>query len=415
MSTSRLKYLLQQWFDRTATPEEIAELQDLLQQPALDEPLRVMLEDLWQQFTPDAKLAPEKADQVFTQILAQERPVNEQDTRIQAPALTVAASRKRYKIITWAAAAVLLLIAAGAWYYRLRPDTITHTPQLAKQQPLIPGGNRAILQLANGNTIVLDSAANGVLAMEGSTQVKKAKDGSLIYEPAAGSDTSAKALNIITTPKGGQYQITLPDGTKVWLNAASSLTFPTVFSGAARKVELTGEAYFEVAKINRALNGVVSRMPFFVATGHTEVSVLGTHFNVMAYPDAGVQEITLLEGAVQVSHGKDIQRIQPGQQAAVPNQEGAAMLIKPANIDAVMAWKQGLFLFDDTDIENAMSQLRRWYDARIVYEGGKPDAVFTGVLPRSSDVNTVLNMLASTRKVSFTVKDNVITVHHHHQ
>jgi ferric-dicitrate binding protein FerR (iron transport regulator) len=307
------------------------------------------------------------------------------------------------------AATVAVLVISSMIYFNLPNAHVQQSPAQTAQQTtpvLQPGGNKALLKLANGQTIVLNQAANGVLAMQGSTQIKKAADGELVYEPGDAAKQAGTTFNTLTTPPGGQFQITLPDGTKVWLNAASSITFPTVFSGQERRVQLSGEAYFEVAKVSR--NN--SRMPFFVSTSGGEVAVLGTHFNVMAYPDAPNQETTLLEGAVQVTHGAQTQKITPGQQASVLNKTGAAILVKQANIEAVMAWKEGLFLFDNTNIESAMNDIKRWYNATIIYNGPQPDVAFTGVLPRSTDVNTVLNMLASTRRVSFTVKGDIITV-----
>ncbi|SEM75627.1 FecR family protein [Chitinophaga rupis] len=314
---------------------------------------------------------------------------------------------KRVRSWQYAAAAVILcLLASGALYYQYAGrQAITPAPSLAKQ-PATPGNNKALLQLADGSTIELNQASNGVLAMQGSTAVKKTKDGQLIYEPAQASATALGSLNTITTPAGGQYQLTLPDGTRVWLNAGSSLTFPTAFDSAGRRITLRGEAYFEVAKVYTQSH---NRLPFYVKTGENEVAVLGTHFNVKDYADATGFEATLLEGAVQVKRGSLVQALTPGQQASI-RPHSAVIKVRPANTEAVMAWKEGLFLFDNTGIDEAMEEIKRWYNVDVVYEGRKPDIEFTGVLPRSSSVTEVLNLLESAQGVAFELRNNTIIV-----
>jgi transmembrane sensor len=234
--------------------------------------------------------------------------------------------KNRNNIILWAkiSTAAMVLLFVGFGFY------ISHTPrkkvqtQLAKvKRPLhdaLPGGNKAVLTLANGKTIILDNAQNGMLAQQGATLIKKTADGQLIYNTANLVDKkSAPAINTITTPRGGQYQVILPDGTKVWLNSASSLRFPTYFAGASRQVEITGEAYFEVTK-NPA-------MPFKVKTNRADIEVLGTHFNVMAYDDETVMKTTLLEGAVNITSGNFNARLKPGQQAQI-NTSGQNKVVK---------------------------------------------------------------------------------------
>ncbi|WP_078348534.1 FecR family protein [Mucilaginibacter pedocola] len=298
--------------------------------------------------------------------------------------------RLNYK---WAAAAILLVfIGLTAIFYKQpgKPQTPTIATTSA-QKKLHAGGNKASLTLADGSVVVLDSAGNGLVALQGNTRITKTGDGQLQY---AGGDANATALayNTVATPNGGTYQLTLPDGTKVWLNAASSITFPTRFDNTSRNVKLTGEAYFEVAKKTTA----TGRLPFIVNAGASKVEVLGTHFNVSAYADNGSHEVTLLEGAVKVSRGGRSARIVPGQQATMAG-GNAGILVGKANIENVMAWKDGLFSFDNTDISSAMKDIARWYNAKVVYKGSIPATGFTGVLPRSSDIQTVLDWLSSTR------------------
>lgn len=308
------------------------------------------------------------------------------------------------------AAAIIILIIAGTAFFKLnhraKPN---HVASLA-QPALLPGGNKALLKLANGSTIVLNKAANGVLAMQGNIAVRKTQDGQLVYQADKADKSAGGASNTIITPKGGKYELTLSDGTKVWLNAESSLTFPTVFNSNERHVELKGEAYFEVAKVyTNTPNGKV-RMPFYVQAKNTKVEVLGTHFNVMAYDDAPDLKATLLEGSVMVKHGNNTQKITPGQQASIVNGSNAPIEVRTVKTESVMAWKDDLFLFDNTDIVEAMQQIKRWYNADVVYEGVKPDVQFTGVLPRSSEVTKVLSLLESAQGVKFTIDGNRIIV-----
>ena len=297
------------------------------------------------------------------------------------------------RVWQYAAAVAVLVVSISLFYYN---NTIPQGQQLATENSQ-PNSNKALLKLADGTTIELNQAAEGVVAVQGNTIIKKTKQGQLIYEAAPGKNLH-NILNTITTPKGGQYQLILPDGTLVWLNAQSSLTFPTVFDGGERRLNLTGEAYFEVTKNSK---------PFFVKAGDNEVAVLGTHFNVMAYADAATFETTLLEGSVLVKHGRLQQTITPGQQAIVGN----TIQIKQVNTDAVMAWKEGLFVFDNTGIEDAMQQIKRWYNIAVVYEGTRPDIEFTGVLPRSSTLGQVLDLLESSAKgVHFEISNSSIIV-----
>jgi len=267
-----------------------------------------------------------------------------------------------------------------------------------------PGGNKALLQLADGSRIVLDSAMNGSLARQGATRVIKLADGQLAYQ-ATGEPSSAgspETYNTITTPRGGQYAVVLPDGTKVWLNAASSLRFPTRFSPTERQVELSGEAYFEVAKNNQ--------QPFTVRTGPMQVVVLGTQFDIEAYPDEKEQKATLLQGAVRVSAGDKQSLLQPGQQACLGNENNSALqVVTPKKASDVIAWKNGLFLFREDSIESVMRQVARWYDVDVVYHG-KTDQEFFGKIPRNVPVSTLLKILASTGSVHFTIEGKKIIV-----
>jgi ferric-dicitrate binding protein FerR (iron transport regulator) len=309
-----------------------------------------------------------------------------------------------------AAAVLLLLIAGGAWFLLNRKpvvqDTVALTP--AKQQPISndvsPLSRKATLTLANGSVVVLDSAQHGILAMEGATSVTKRADGQIVYNM---TDIDQSVLyNTLTVPRGGNVvHITLSDGTKVWLNAASSLYYPVAFSGDERKVEITGEAYFEVAH-----NAAV---PFKVSKGQMEVSVLGTHFNVNAYHEEEAIKVTLLEGRVKVVNrdtligNNESAILKPGQQAVV---QSAGELTVSSDIDqeAIMAWKNGLFYFENTNIDIIVRQIERWYDVSIEYDNSLQHVAFNGQISRYSNASEVLEMLEAAEALHFKIKDRKI-------
>lgn len=278
------------------------------------------------------------------------------------------------------AAAVILVAALGAFWLINRPQkaavSTTNSGVRPIQKDILPGGNKAILTLANGQTIILDSVSNGNLTLQGKTEIVKTGDGQLSYNAAAiGGEVY---YNTIFTPKGGQYQLILPDGSKVWMNAASSLHFPTAFVEHERIVELDGEAYFEVAK--NALK------PFIVKLKNgINVQVLGTHFNIMAYVEEKEMKTTLLEGLVKVSRGAAVAMLKPGQQAfAQAGNTGAGIRVdKNANVDEAVAWKNGIFQFNNADLKTVMRQVARWYDVDISYEGNLPEKRFTGKMARN--------------------------------
>lgn len=270
-----------------------------------------------------------------------------------------------------------------------------------------PGGNKATLTLADGSEINLDDAADGELARQSGISITKAADGQLVYTVAGSSpgngSVEADAYNAIATPKGGQYQVVLPDGSKVWLNAASSLRYPARFAGLQRKVELTGEAYFEVAKN--------ADMPFVVVSRGQVVEVLGTHFNVSAYADEATTKTTLLEGAVRVLAGKanHPKQLAPGQQALV-SQSGSSVLVRQVDVDEAVAWKNGYFMFADEELESIMRKLARWYDIEVEYQGDVGNVKFGGVVSRSKSVTETLRILELASNVRFKVEGRRVLV-----
>jgi transmembrane sensor len=288
-----------------------------------------------------------------------------------------------------AVAALVLLIAGKAVLFFL-PVSPTKTPLVGAGQPasyahdLPPGRNNAILTLADGHSITLDSAANGRLAQQGNTKVIKL-NGQIAYRNTGGvQGDEAMLFNTISTARGNQYQLVLSDGSKVWLNAASSLRFPTSFKGKERRVEVTGEAYFEIAK-NPA-------MPFIVQAGSGEIDVLGTHFNVNAYADEPSVKTTLLEGAVAVKKATVLQMLVPGQQAEFGPKNGIA-LSENVDVTRETAWKDGFFWFNNTDIHTLMRQVSRWYDVEVEFTGNITDDGFTGKVSRNVPLSKLLNVL----------------------
>jgi ferric-dicitrate binding protein FerR (iron transport regulator) len=263
---------------------------------------------------------------------------------------------------------------------------------------VLPGGDKATLTLADGSTVVLDEAQNGMLAQQGSSKVIKV-GGKLMYDPT-NKNSKEVVYNTISTPNGGQYQLELPDGSLVWLNATSSIHFPTSFVGKERHVEITGEAYFEVAK-NRD-------MPFVVAVNGAEVQVLGTHFNVNAYSDEDNVKTTLLEGSVKIVQGANINMLKPGQQSQLTT-DGLIKVVSNVDVDGVVAWKNGMFDFENAGIETVMRQLSRWYDVEIEYNG-KTDDLFIAEMRRNIKLSDALKALELTGKVKFEIQGKKIIV-----
>ncbi|MDB4918960.1 FecR family protein [Mucilaginibacter sp.] len=317
---------------------------------------------------------------------------------------------KRFKIIipTWLRVAAGLLLFAGGFtcYYEHTHSPVKH-PALARQKPQLkndasPGGNKAILTLSNGTKINLNDVKNGVLASQGKTILKKDKDGRIIYEaPQNKAKDSSSIYNTVTIPKGGQFQIVLSDGSKVWLNSASSITFPTTFSKTERRVTITGEVYFEIAK-NKHL-------PFRVVAGKQTVEVLGTHFNINAYSDENAIKTTLIEGSVKVSADFQTAILKPEQQSSILYNKPGKINITNVDTDDVLAWTNGNFQFEKAEIPLIMREAARWYDVDIKYEGELPRRRFTGSISRNVNLSELLKILKYTG-INFKIEGKTIIV-----
>ncbi|MBX3256780.1 MAG: FecR domain-containing protein [Chitinophagaceae bacterium] len=297
------------------------------------------------------------------------------------------------------AAAAIVVVAACSWYFFFKEKPVTDHADITvapkAENDAMPGTNKAILTLEDGRTVSLDDSQNGVLAKQGDVEISK-NGSQLVYDGSALKESSSIAYNTLSTPRGGQYNLVLPDGSKVWLNAASSLRYPVAFAKNKREVEIKGEAYFEVAAQK---NGDI-KVPFIVKVNgedgllKSSVEVLGTHFNINAYDEEESVNTTLLEGKVKVlppGSGSSVVLL-PGQQSRV-NKAGAARVIQDADVEEAVAWKNGLFLMNSADIPVVLRQLGRWYDVDIVYSNKVPEGKISGDIPRNMKLSEVLKIM----------------------
>ena len=358
MSNERYRFLLQGFLNRTLTGEEIKEFLASEHGEELEEEMgRALAAGLYR-----GESTVDEANRVFRAVTTGSHKVYH---------------RVHFLKTAWFkyAAAIIILFGIGAYLWNKQNDsrTITQTKPVPIEKDILPGGQKAMLTLADGRTIVLDSAANGQLAVENGSEVIK-KDGQVIYGAGQLNHIDV-TFNTMSTPKGGQYQLTLADGTKVWLNAASSITYPTVFNGKTREVTITGEAYFEVTKN--------ARLPFVVKTGKENIAVLGTSFNVNRYTDEPQGKISLVDGSVKVNE----KLLQPGQAYL----DGKVV---QTNLDQDIAWMKGGFDFNGMDISTVFRQLGRWYNIDIKYAGEIPSKRIGGRMGRDLNLSQVLTSLS---------------------
>lgn len=293
------------------------------------------------------------------------------------------------------AAAVIVAITVGSMLL-VHKKTL---PMLAHD--VAPGGKKAILTLANGNKIVLTNATNGILTNQQNVSINKTANGNVIYISAVAPKAATVVMyNTLTTPRGGQYELTLADGTKVTLDAASSITYPVAFVGNERKVTITGQVYFEV--VHNAAK------PFRVQVGDQTIEDIGTHFNINAYSDEPVVTTTLLEGAVKLSKGNAYTLLKPGQQGSIVPKDDQYK-VAAADLTSAMAWKNGMFNFDHTDLQPLMRQISRWYDVDVVYNGPATGFEFVGGIKRNTNLSNVLKILQQSG-ISFTIEGKKLIV-----
>lgn len=375
----RIQYLFERYEQGRLTLKERLELGRLVNDPSAEAYLRAFIDrQLALSGQADADGTPQLSATQFDHLFAGiERQIAD-PVAAEEPVHRVRLLRRWW----WAAASIILLLGAGAYFWIDQTNKGTQvTTVQSGQNDALPGKNGAILTLANGRKVVLDSLGNGTIATQNGAQVNL-KNGQLTYNPT-GETSGVMVYNTMTTPKGRQFKVTMPDGTMVWLNAASSITYPTVFTEKERRVKVTGEVYFEVAKN--------AQKPFTVDVNNAAtVQVLGTHFNVNAYADEAAIRTTLLEGKVKVIKGTAIETLHPGQQAAISDQ---IRVIPRVNTDLVMAWKNGVFNFNGLSLEELMRQLSRWYDVEVVYTSGIPDVELYGKIGRDLNLSQILQSL----------------------
>jgi transmembrane sensor len=298
-----------------------------------------------------------------------------------------------YKHRFTAAATLIGILSIGAYILWTSPKIKKQEKVFASHSKVNPGSNKAILTLSDGSQLILDNATNGILTSQGQSVISKESNGKLVYNTSGVSQSYAVEQNLITIPRGGEYQIVLPDGTKVWLNSESSLSFPVAFKGNTRKVTLSGEAYFEVAKNKNS--------PFSISVKGTEIKVLGTHFNVEAYDDVNT---TLVEGSVQLNNKTQSVILKPGESGST--HADGRFKIEQADLESVTGWKNGYFIFNNEALKDIMNQIERWYDVEVQYEGSIENNKFLAKISRTEELSEILKSMELTGTVHFKIITN---------
>lgn len=317
--------------------------------------------------------------------------------------LILSKNKSNYFNFWWSVAAAIFLFITAGFYFQYQKAKNRNFAAV-HHSPIVPGGNNAVLTLADGKKIMLNTAGNGQLADQGNVRISKTADGLIKYEFTKTTDKAAEnKVNMISTPAGGQYHLILADKTEVWLNSLSSISFPASFSRTERKVEIKGEAYFEVSHD--------TQRPFRVICEGQTTEVLGTHFNINDYKDSGRIITTLLQGKIRITNGTATALLQPDEQAIT--ELNNISVTDKTDVELAVAWKNGLFKFDKTNLKDVLQQLGRWYDVDFHYDNKIEDRKFSGELTRSADITEVLNMLSLLKinfKINETGRRKVITV-----
>lgn len=386
----RISFLLDRYINNNCSANELKELFQLLNHNSNNELLQHELKLLWQNTMPEQHHTNEQWERLYNSMMqkTQKKP-------------NVIAKRPYVKLMV--AASVILLVFVGIFSY-FQYQSVHHktrTKQASVKNELLPGTNKAILTLANGTRVALDDVLNEKVSTQAGVQLTRTASGQLIYHIQQQAAASKLSFNTIETPRGGQYQLILSDGTKVWLNANSSLKYPISFSKTERLIELKGEAYFEVTKNKSA--------PFKVISNNQVLEVLGTHFNINGYEDEHDIKTTLIEGSVKISDHSNQTKIflKPGQQSSF---QKSKFEISNVDTEAAVAWKNGYFTFDKTTLETIMRQVSRWYDVEVTYQDKTiKDLLFSGNVSRFENATQVLSILELTGLVHFKVEGRRIT------
>jgi ferric-dicitrate binding protein FerR (iron transport regulator) len=388
MDKNRLIQLFDHYINASATEEETLELFAYINKPENAQQVTELLETAFRNESGNIALPSDRQKMILDKILEKERP---------------SAGGSRVLRLRWIkmAAAVLIFLTASLLFINRHANK---KPAFANRQRgfnnIHPGGNKATLTLGNGEQISLNDQKNGTISRQGGSEVIKLANGQLAYNAKSNSTTNV-VYNTMSTPRGGKYDLILADGTKVWLNAASSITYPTAFNESNRTVSITGEAYFEVAHDKSK--------PFRVTVQGQTVEVLGTHFNINAYTDEDAVRTTLLEGKVKITKGPEAAILAPGQQSIIRAKQ-VAITVENADTDDAVAWKNGLTSFKNANIREIMRQVSRWYSVDVGYKGEVSDQrTFTGEIPRNAELSDVLKVLELS-KVHFEFSGNKLTV-----
>ena len=381
------KELMEQFISGEITPEGKTMLLEMLDNPQYSEELNSILRDNF-----DSVEIPSVSSEVTEKFIEELKGKMNASSKTEKTAVIKLVNWKKIAV----AASILIAVGIGTFVVFQKGDEAPVVAVSKKVNDKAPGKTGAILTLADGSKIVLDSLGNGLVANQNNTTVSK-KNGALVYKSGNNSEL---VYNTMTTPRARQYNLELSDGTKVWLNASSSLTFPTSFAANERKVILTGEAYFEVAKDKKR--------PFTVSVNNMQVNVLGTHFNVNAYEDEATVNTTLLEGSVLLSENGKKVFLKPGQQAQ-KQKTGAIVVNNNVNIDEVMGWKNGVFYFENANLQTVLREISRWYDVDVIFEKEIPVRTFEGEIQRNLKLSQVLKILEK-NKVHFKIDGNVLRV-----
>lgn len=395
MTPEILQQLLDEYTTGSISPEDRQQLLAALRDPLWADEVANMLQQ---------DLETGRYDAVAAELPEVRERLQQRLSKLIQPAPAVAVTSRNIFPIKWRQTAAALFVLAGlsaAALYLTRSDQQQVGKKTANTAVNIgPGGNKAMLTLSDGSTIPLEQATDGIIAQQGSTRVVKLASGQLAYQLQPGADTTVR-WNTISTPRGGEYQVTLPDGTKAWLNAASAITFPVAFTKYDRQVMITGEVYLEVAPS--------ASQPFTVTANDIAVKVLGTSFNVCAYKDEAYTKITLITGSVKIKVRNREWQMKPGQQAAVNTNDTIVRINTNTDIEQTLAWKNGLFNFNGADLHTVMRQLERWYSIQVRYEGPVSDIIFKGEMYKNVNLSDVLEMLKA-MDVKFQLKDSTLTV-----
>lgn len=397
MERSRIEWLTRRLLDGLADDREQEEFYAWAREEKNDTILTEIMEQAWRNFQTDKVLPVAKNLELLQSVLDASKLLQEEEPAIVRPLST---NWKRWIGV----AAVLLVLLTGGYFFLLKKEAkkndIVKTDEPEKDVKA-PASNRAMITLADGRTVYLDSANNGELAMQGNIKLVKLDNGQIAYERTNGEVITEMKYNTMSNPRGSKViDMALADGSHVWLNAGSSVTYPIAFIGNERKVTITGEAYFEVASDKTK--------PFKVAKGGMTVEVLGTHFNINAYDDEDDIRVTLLEGSVKVGLlEKEGVIIKPGQQAVVTQDK--ISLNSSVDAEAVMAWQKGYFIYHKTGIEQIMREIARWYDVEVAFMD-KPSRLFVAEIPRNVNASEFFSILEATGWVHFDIEGKKITV-----